>query len=216
LLIWKVYGRRLDGWSNDDFAHETVPGDPKSLVFQGKPFTSTPHNPGQINLAFIGSVMPPPAAVREGKVKPLTDEDRLTLVRWIDLGCPIDLDYDSAHPQARGRGWMEDDNRPILTVTYPQAGINNEFTRILIGMYDYDSGLDMDSFTVTADFPIGDIPAGQNVASHFKALPGGRWEVRLATALTALPRGKLTVSIKDKQGNVSRVERTFSVDARSR
>ena len=36
--------------------------------------------------------MPPPDAVKAGKVAPLTDEDRRTLVRWIDLGCPIDLD----------------------------------------------------------------------------------------------------------------------------
>ena len=45
--------------------------------------------------------MPPPDAVKgtyKGpggkliKVAPLSDEDRLTIVRWIDLGCPIDVD----------------------------------------------------------------------------------------------------------------------------
>ena len=54
--------------------------------------------------------MPPPEAVagtyvgpdgKKIKVAPLTDEDRLTIVRWIDLGCPIDLDYDPANPRAR-------------------------------------------------------------------------------------------------------------------
>ena len=49
--------------------------------------------------------MPPPEAVagtyagpngKKIKVAPLSDEDRLTLVRWIDLGCPIDLDYNLA------------------------------------------------------------------------------------------------------------------------
>ena len=52
--------------------------------------------------------MPPPEAVagtyvgpdgKKIKVAPLTDEDRRTLVRWIDLGCPIDLDYDPANPE---------------------------------------------------------------------------------------------------------------------
>ena len=33
---------------------------------------------------------------KAGKVQPLTDEDRRTICRWIDLGCPIDLDYDAA------------------------------------------------------------------------------------------------------------------------
>ena len=36
LLVWKIFGQRLDGWSNDDFAHETVPGDPDSLRLQGQ------------------------------------------------------------------------------------------------------------------------------------------------------------------------------------
>src|SRR5262249_21851292 len=30
LLVWKVFGRRLDGWKNDDFPHEATPGDPRS------------------------------------------------------------------------------------------------------------------------------------------------------------------------------------------
>ena len=56
---------------------------------------------------------------RKIKVTPLTDEDRLTLVRWIDLGCPIDLDYDPPQPERRGYGWMCDDKRPTLTRHVP-------------------------------------------------------------------------------------------------
>ena len=64
LLIWKIYGERLDGWSNDDFAHETVPGNAQSLVYKGQPFTVTPQNRTLVNLAFTGSIMPPPEASR--------------------------------------------------------------------------------------------------------------------------------------------------------
>ncbi len=56
--------------------------------------------------------MPPPDAVKAGKVAPLTDEDKLTLVRWIDLGCPIDLEYDAGNPAKPGFGWALDDQRP--------------------------------------------------------------------------------------------------------
>ena len=35
-------------------------------------------------------------------MQPLTGEDRRTLIRWIDLGCPVDLDYDPRHPERRG------------------------------------------------------------------------------------------------------------------
>jgi hypothetical protein len=39
------------------------------------------------------------------------------------------------------------------------------------------------------------------------------WELKLGKPITDLAKGKLTVSVKDRQGNVSRIERTFSVGA---
>jgi hypothetical protein len=145
------------------------------------------------------------------KVAPLRAEDRLTLVRWVDLGCPIDLDYDSARPKERGHGWMLDDTRPTLTLTYPRAGANPPLTRILVGMHDYYTGLDMDSFQVVADFTLEGKAPGQNLAPWFKKKSPGVWEWALARPLTDLTRGKLTVSVKDRQGNLSRIERTFAV-----
>jgi hypothetical protein len=220
LLMWKVYGQRLDGWSNDDFAYESVPGDPNTLVYKGKPIAKDQKTQGLINLAHLGSAMPPPEAVdgtymgaggKKIKVAPLTDEDRKNLARWIDLGCPIDLAYDLAHPEVRGRGWQQDDNRPTLALAYPHAGANTELTRILVGMHDYDTGLDMESFQVTADFAVAGVPAGTNLASKFKALPEGRWELAFPEPIRQLSKGELTVSVKDRQGNISRIERTFSV-----
>ena len=35
--------------------------------------------------------------------RPITDEDRRTIARWIDLGCPIDLDYDPQKPPRHAR-----------------------------------------------------------------------------------------------------------------
>jgi hypothetical protein len=208
LLAWKILGRRADG-----FPEEMVPGaegDHFAHLARG----GIPYSP------FAGSIMPPPEAVAgsyEGpngektKVAPLSDEDRRTIFRWIDLGCPIDLDFDPSDPQRRGRGWMLDDQRPTLTVTYPRAGANEPLRRILVGMYDYYTGLDADSFSVVADFPVDGAPAGEDLAGKFTALSDSRWEMTLEEPLTSLARGKLTVSVKDKQGNLSRIERTFSV-----
>ena len=53
--------------------------------------------------------------------------------------------------------------------------------------------------------------AGQNLASKFQAKSPGVWEWTLARPVTDLPKGKLTVSVRDRQGNVTRIERTFSV-----
>src|SRR5262249_39671524 len=141
LLIWKVYGRRTDGYTNDDFPSLKDPNDPRSLHLQGKPIEKLNYDDAQalrywirdhvIDLDYLGSAMPPPEAVKEGKVKALTDEDRRTLVRWIDLGCPIDLDpdYRPDDPKARSLGWLGDDQRPTLTLTYPQTGSNAPLDR---------------------------------------------------------------------------------------
>jgi hypothetical protein len=208
LLAWKLFGRRTDG-----FPQKLVPGakgDYHAHLARG----GDPYSP------FKGSIMPPPSAVagsyhgpggKKIKVAALTDEDRRTIVRWIDLGCPIDLDYDPKQPQNRGKGWMLDDQRPTLTLTYPRAGVNEPLTRILVGMHDYYTGLNADSFQVIADFPIDGVAAGDNLARKFKALPDSRWELRLAGPIRELRRGKLTVSVRDRQGNMSRIERTFSV-----
>src|SRR5262249_35481721 len=115
--------------------------------------------------------------------------------------------------QKRGPGWMLDDQRPTLTLTYPRAGVNKPLTRILVGMHDYYTGLDMDSFQVVADFPLDGVAAGDTLAKKFKPKSDGVWELRLAAPVRNLPKGKLTVSIKDRQGNITRMERTFSVAA---
>jgi hypothetical protein len=220
LLTWKVFGRRTDGWTNDDFPTETEPGNADTLQQKGQPVPNTSANRNRADLDYTGSAMPPPTAVTgtyEGpngqkiKVAPLTDEDRLTIVRWIDLGCPIDFDYSPAHPEQRGLGWMLDDNRPTLTLTYPRAGANESLTRLLVGMDDYYSGLDMDSFRVVADFEIDGVAAGQNLAAKFQASSQGVWGLKLSKPVARMAKGKIEVSVKDRQGNITRIERTFSV-----
>jgi Hydrazine synthase alpha subunit middle domain len=214
LLVWKVIGERLDGFSNDDHPSEAEPGDREHLVLKGQPI-DLQKNRHRYDLDYTGSPMPPPEAVKAGKVPPLSDEDKRMLVRWIDLGCPIDLDYDPAAPEKPGVGWMLDDNRPTLTLTYPVPGPNGELTRILVGMHDYGSGLDMKSFHVITDFAVDGTQAGQDLAAQFKPLSQGVWELKLAQPIAELAKGKLVVEVKDRQGNTSQIERTFAVTNRT-
>ena len=209
LLMWKVFGRRLDGFTNDDHPSESEPG-AGDLVHQGK--SLDPKRTAPISdIDFVGSQMPPPDAIAAGTVKPLSDEDRRTLARWIDLGCPIDLDYDATQPQRRGRGWMLDDNRPVLTLQSPSEYVSDPIDILRIGMTDYDTGLDPASFTVRADFAIGDFKSGENIASQFHEARPGIWEWKLLKPLSIAAGGKLTVSVNDRQGNTSRIERQFRV-----
>lgn len=209
LLTWKIFGRRLDGFSNDDHPSEPKPGAGYFTHHGEKVETSKAR--ALYDLDYLGSEMPPEAAVKKGVVQPLTDEDRRTITRWIDLGCPIDLDYDPDHPDQRGYGWMLDDNRPILTLTEPQAGENGNLSRILVGMHDYYTGLDQTSFTVTADFPIDGAEPGTNLAAKFQSTTQGVWVYRLQAPIEKLKSGTLTVSIQDRQGNINRIVRRFSV-----
>lgn len=214
LIVWKIFGQRLDGWQNDDFPHEAVPGDPASLQEKGQPVPDTPQNREKAHVAYLGSQMPPADAIAAGKVKPLSDEDRLTIVRWIDLGCPIDLTYDPQHPNERGRGWLLDDQRPTLTLTEPQPGRQPTLSRILLGMHDCGTGLAPENLVVTADFAFNGTPAGENLAPKFAPLSPDVWELKLKEPIKTAPRGTLVVSVKDRQGNTTRIERTFMIGER--
>ncbi len=132
-------------------------------------------------------------------------------MRWIDLGCPIDLDFDPKNAREPGYGWMLDDDRPTLTLSTPRPGANAELTRILVGMHDYGTGIDPASFTVTADFPVDGARPGNELASRFKETSPGVREFTLAKPVTNLKSGRLTIAVKDRQGNVTRIERTLSV-----
>jgi hypothetical protein len=220
LLVWKVFGRRTDGWSNDDFPSETIPGDPNSMKWRGQDVPDTPANRNRADLDYDGHACPPAGAVAgmyvgpDGskiKVAPLSDEDRLTIVRWIDLGCPIDLDYEAKEPARTGYGWMCDDQRPTLTVTRPRAGRNEAISRILIGAWDAYRGLDVTSFSVTADVAIDGLAPGTDLATKLEPVGQGVWEIRLGRPIETPGRGTLVISVKDRQGNLARLERTFWV-----
>ena len=214
LLTWKVFGKRLDGFANDDHPSEAEPG--SGILMQNGEKVDLAKNRSRWDLDYLGQAMPPADAVagtyvgpdgKKIKVEPLSDEDRRTIVRWIDLGCPIDLDHDSV----RGYGWTCDDNRPVLTVQRPVAGANGRISKIRIGMADYLSGIDPASFQVTADFTIDGTAAGSNLAPRFVEVTKGVWELTLSKPIDALPSARLSVEVKDRQGNTSRIERLFSV-----
>jgi hypothetical protein len=205
LLVWKIHGERLDGFSNDDHPSEEIPGSGR-LFHKGRELELARHK-AHFDLDYAGSPMPKEGAKAS---KPLTDEDKRTIARWIDLGCPIDLDYNPFQPERTGFGWMLDDQRPTLALTEPRPGTNAELHRILIGVYDYGK-LDFTGFKVSADFEIdGQLP-GTRLSNKFRKVAEGVWEYRFEKPIRELGRGTVIVSIADQQGNITRVERMFKV-----
>lgn len=212
LLVWKIYGARLDGWHNSDFPTARIPGDPDSLEQAGLPVENTQANRDRSDLDYNGASMPPREAVVDGTVEPLSDQDRRTLVRWIDLGCPIDYDYDPDMPDRRGYGWMCDDLRPTLTLTSPRRGENRKLTRVAIGYYDAFSGIAPGTLSITADFEIDGHAPGTELRPLFTEQSSGVITHDLAQPIHDLEKGTLVVSVKDRQGNLTKIERTFSVE----
>ncbi len=192
LLIWKIFGQRLDGWSNADHPTETTPGVVATLVPAGA-------NPNTADLDFTGSIMPPAPAL------PLTADERLTFVRWIDLGAPIDL------PNA-SYGWLTDDLRPTLTVSAPRAGVNLEAVpELRFAFADANSGINLATLQVSADFAVNGRPAEAALADLAIPLGDGRYRIVLSTPLAQVSNRHFTVSLRDNQGNLTKVVQAFAV-----
>ena len=197
LLIWKVFGKRLDGWTNADHPTESVPGDATTLPGGG--------DKDEINRAdidYVGTIMPPP----NSGVPPLTEEEKMLFARWVDLGAPI------SQPGRDGVDWFADESRPTLTVSSPRAGVNStKVDEIRIGLHDYYTGLDMSSFSVITNLPVNGQPGGTELAGLFQQTEDHVWTLRLNTPMESVQNGELMVSVRDHQGNITKVHRVFSV-----
>jgi len=206
LLIWKIFGERLDGWTNADHPTESIPGDAGSLPAGSQP--------NQADLDYSGDPMPPPGAVHPvsgDPIVPLTQDERMLIATWIDLGCPVNV-TEAAGQQRSEFGWFLDDLRPTLTVSSPRAGTRFQpLTTLNLGAFDYYSGLDTGSMSVQADFAVNGRPAGAELFDLFQSTGDHIWSLTLDTPISTLPEGNLTVKAYDAAGNLTRIDRRFAV-----
>lgn len=228
LLIWKIFGRRLDGWTNADHPTEAVPGKKETFPVGA--------DPNEADIDFVGTIMPPP----DSGVPALTEDEKMLLARWVDLGCPVSANpeleratqelarlsqtFTDTYPDVirlqrqikdlrrQDYGWFLDDLRPTLTLSLPRAGINAQPLRLIrIGAFDYYSGLERHSLSVKVNFSLNGNTAGTELAPFFTQTEDHIWTLPIRSAITRLDDGVITVSIKDKQGNLTKVVRSFSI-----
>ena len=67
LLAWKLFGERMDGWSNDDFPHRHDPRRPEHVAIGANRSTPPTRQLRPCRRRLTGSLMPPPEAVASGK-----------------------------------------------------------------------------------------------------------------------------------------------------
>lgn len=195
LLAWKVFGERLDGWENEDHPTESVPGDAGTLP--------PGSDPNEADLDFVGTIMPPPGS----GVPALSADERITIARWIDLGCPIET---SESGGASGLGWFLDDLRPTLHVGRPRPGLDPGLDRIRVGLADANSGIEPGSLSIRASFDVGGRPPGEELADLALDRGDGVWEILLGAPLPPLTDAEVAAEVRDLQGNVTRVVRSFA------
>jgi len=197
LLIWKLYGKRLDGWKNKDHPTERVPGNANTLP-DGAEINES-------DLDFKGSIMPPP----DSGVEPLTDAEKLTFVRWIDLGCPINLGEGTENEDF---GWFLDDLRPTLTVSSPRPGNNPGPLHVIrVGVADAYSGIRNGSLKVNMNIPIAGRVAGANLADLMTQVSDGVYETALSELFPPGVETVLHAEVADKQGNITQLDVEFTV-----
>lgn len=112
-------------------------------------------------MPLLGDQMPP--------TEPLTDEERRTFVRWIDIGAPYSSEDDpSIFWETDNWGWFLDTLRPTIALSQPKAGVlNTPLSEIRIGLFDYYSGLDLPTLSITADFSVnGELPGTDRRTDH--------------------------------------------------
>jgi len=197
LLIWKILGRRLDGWTNDDHPTETVPGEPATLPDGA--------DANAVDLDFTGTIMPP----ANSGVPPLSEDEKMMFARWIDLGCPITTGTGNDAPY----GWLLDELRPTLTVSSPRQNWNRtRLAEIRVGVADANSGVSNATLSVKTTFPVNGTAAGAELAGQGSFIAPGVLSIPLATPINNLGTNYVIASVADVQGNTNRVEVRFWVD----
>jgi Hydrazine synthase alpha subunit middle domain len=192
LLIWKIFGRRLDGWKNSDHPSASIPGDPKSLPIGA--------SANDADIDYTGTIMPPPDAL----VVKLNADEKMMFARWVDLGCPTD----NADPGRKAAGWFLDGLRPTLTVQSPAPGnLPGPLTEIRIGAFDYYTDVAPGSLSVKADFAINGKKPQAELGSLFTS-SNGIYTLSLSPMVSGIT-GTIDISVKDKAGNITKVSRTF-------
>ena len=200
LLVWKIFGRRLDGRANSDRPSPSDPSNPATIP-SGLSFYDC-------DLDYTGDVMPPVGSPA------LTWDERMKIARWVDLGAPIDLTGVNFSVSLKSyAGYLEDDLRPTVALvpSVEQAVKERRLTRFVIGAYDLESGINPATLSVTLDRAVGSFPAGTNIAANATITNGGTVIVNLPTPIDLLSGAvNVAVEVRDNAGHTTRELRTYS------
>ncbi len=82
----------------------------------------------------------------EHPIMDLSDKEKRTIARWVDMGGPIDF------PQTNGFGYTDDSQLPIINLSSPTFGTNERDIDVIFGLHDTKSGIDEESLKVSFEY----------------------------------------------------------------
>jgi hypothetical protein len=195
LLMWKIMGRRLDGWTNADHPTELSPGVASTLPAGA--------NANRADIDYTGTMMPPPASAAPA----LSADEKMLFARWIDLGAPIN----HSNAAEAALGWLHDEQKPTLTLAAPRIGTNIDLRTIRLGFFDADTGINMASLSVKASFSVQGRAPNTELSDLFVSESTWVRALTLTSAIASQRNAWIDVRIKDVQGNESQILRHFDV-----
>ena len=113
--------------------------------------------------------------------------------------------------RTRGRNYLGYGIFNLGPCPLPGETSDEPLTVIRLGAFDYYSGLDEDQLSVTASFPVDGHAAGMELRPFLKPAGDHIWELSLKEPIRKLSRGVIRVSVRDRQGNITRLERSFRI-----
>ena len=131
----------------------------------------------------------------------ITDVEKRTIARWVDLGSPIDF------PQTDGMGYTDDYQLPVVNIYTPRSGANSS-TQLKVGFNDAKSGLDWSTLEVRY-YRIGSV---EQVVPVSPASDVDANDILTKNLALGVGEYVVTVSINDNAGNTGIATRRFSVN----
>jgi len=79
-------------------------------------------------------------------VMDLSDIEKRTIARWVDMGGPIDF------PKTDGFGYTDDSQLPVIHLSSPTFGRNKRNIDVVFGLHDTKSGIDEKSIMISFEY----------------------------------------------------------------
>ena len=135
----------------------------------------------------------------------LTETEKRTLARWVDLGSPVDFQKED------GFSYTADNQLPVINVFNPKRGVSADGGNWVIGAADAKSGVDWSQLSVSyCEVSNGVTGSCKDIAVDPETISAdGVLTVPVPSGLSTTTEYMMIVSLADKAGNVSIDKRRF-------